>query len=105
MSCTRLGALIRRQLKLERVSIPLPALRNKKLVFVGTPLIAALIGYSANLLLLQEPMNEVLRQNSAFRGMEVSAHYQYWVVPGVVVYDLQQNEAALKQLDRFKCGG
>src|SRR5437763_1407081 len=34
-------------------------------------------------------MNDVLRENSAFRGMNVSAHYEYWVVPGVVVYDLR----------------
>ena len=84
-----LGTMIRRQLKLERVAIPLPAMRHKKLVFVGTPLVAALIGYSANLFLLQEPVNDILRENAAFRGMEVSAHYQYWVVPGVVVYDLK----------------
>ncbi len=84
-----LGTLIRRQFKFERVAIPLPALRNRKLVFVGTPLVAALIGYSANLFLLQEPVNDILRENAAFRGMEVSAHYEYWVVPGVVVYDLQ----------------
>ena len=81
---------LRRQLRMERVAIPIPSLRNKKLVFVGTPLVAAMIGYSANLLLVQEPMNEVLKQNAAFQGMEVSAHYQYWVVPGVVVYDLRQ---------------
>lgn len=86
---TRIGALIRRQFKMERVAIPLPALRNKKLVFVGTPLIAALIGYSANLFLLQEPVNDILKENAAFNGMKVSAHYQYWVVPGVVIYDLQ----------------
>jgi len=80
---------LRRQLKLERVAIPIPHLKNKKLIFVGTPLVAALIGYSANIFLLQEPMNQVLRENSAFSGMEVSAHYEYWVVPGVVVYDLR----------------
>ena len=83
------GTFLKRQLKMERVAIPIPALRNKKLVFVGTPLVAALVGYSANLLLLQEPMNEVLENNAAFQGMEVSAHYQYWVVPGVIVYDLK----------------
>jgi ribosomal protein L40E len=83
-------ARLRAQFRLERVAIPIPNLRNKKLVFVGTPLVAALVGYSANLLLLQEPMNQVLKKNAAFRGMEVSAHYQYWVVPGVVVYDLKQ---------------
>jgi hypothetical protein len=84
-----LATLLARQLKLERVAIPLPALRNKKLVFVGTPLIAALIGYSANLFLLQEPVNDILKENAAFHGMKVSAHYQYYVVPGVVVYDLE----------------
>ncbi|HVS32341.1 MAG TPA: hypothetical protein VMS98_12930 [Thermoanaerobaculia bacterium] len=84
-----LSTLIRKQLRMERVSIPIPALRNKKLVFVGTPLIAAIVGYSANLVLLQEPMNEVLKNNAAFQGMKVSAHYQYWIVPGVVVYDLR----------------
>ena len=80
---------LRRHFRLERVAIPIPNLRNKKLVFVGTPLIAALIGYSANVLLLQEPMNEILHRNSAFLGMEVSAHYEYWIVPGVVEYDLR----------------
>lgn len=79
-----------RQLKFERVSIPIPNFGKKKLVFVGTPLVAAIIGYSANLVLVQQPMNQVLKENSAFAGMEVSAHYQYWVVPGVVVYDLKQ---------------
>lgn len=89
------GQRLRRQLKMERVAIPLPALRNKKLVFVGTPLVAAVIGYSANLLLLQEPMNQVLKENAAFSGMKVSAHYEYWVVPGVIVYDLR--ELSVKQ--------
>src|SRR6202022_3761814 len=81
---------LKRQLKMERVAIPIPNFRNKKLVFVGTPLVAALIGYSANIFLLQEPMNDVLRQSAAFQGMKVSAHYEYWIVPGVVVYDLRQ---------------
>lgn len=89
------GAIIRRQLKMERVAIPIPALRNKRLIFVGTPLVAALIGYSANLLLLQEPVNDILKENSALRGMKVSAHYQYYVIPGVVVYDLE--ELSIKQ--------
>jgi predicted nucleic acid-binding Zn ribbon protein len=83
------GRLLR-QVKLERVSLAIPHLPNKKLVFVGTPLIAALIGYSANFFLLQEPVNDVLKENRAFAGMQVSAHYEYWVVPGVVVYDLRE---------------
>jgi len=73
-----------------KVSFPLPAFRNKKLIFVGTPLVAALAGFVANYLILQQPLNQVLAQNASFRGMDVSAHYEYWVVPGVVVYDLKQ---------------
>src|ERR1043166_763879 len=69
------GAFLKKQFKMERVQVPIPAMRSKKLVFVGTPLIAAIIGYSANLILLQEPMNDVLKQNNAFRGMQVSTHY------------------------------
>jgi hypothetical protein len=88
-SKTGLWTLIRRQMKMERVSIPIPALRHKKLVFVGTPLVAALVGYSANLFLLQEPVNDILKENAAFAGMEVSAHYEYFVVPGVIVYDIR----------------
>ncbi|MDQ6800331.1 MAG: hypothetical protein M3041_05785 [Acidobacteriota bacterium] len=84
-----LSVRLRRQMKFERVAIPIPHLRNKKLIFVGTPLVAALIGYSANVFLLQEPMNQVLKDNVAFNGMHVQAHYEYWIVPGVVVYDLR----------------
>ncbi len=85
-----LSTLLRRQLKFERVAIPIPAFRHKRLVFVGTPLVAALIGYSANTFLLQEPVNDILRENSALRGMKVSAHYEYWIIPGVIVYDLEE---------------
>ena len=81
----RFTTFLRKQLKFERVAITLPALRNKKLVFVGTPLLAAIVGYSANLFLLQEPVNDILHRNSAFNGMDISAHYEYWIVPGVVV--------------------
>jgi len=66
---TPLSTRFRQQFRLERVAIPVPNLRNKKLIFVGTPLIAALIGYTANTVLLQEPMNEVLHENAAFHGM------------------------------------
>ena len=91
--------MLKNQFKLERTSIPIPALKNKKLVFVGTPLVAALIGYSANLFLLQEPMNQVLKENAAFNGMQVSAHYEYYIVPGVVVYDLKQVSVRQSPID------
>jgi transcription initiation factor TFIIIB Brf1 subunit/transcription initiation factor TFIIB len=84
-----LGERLRRQLKVERVAIPIPRFKNKKLILVGTPLFAAVAGYGANHFLLQEPMNDVLKENASLQGMNVSAHYRYWVIPGVVQYDLQ----------------
>jgi len=81
---------VKQQVKMERVSIPLPNFPKRKLIFVGTPLIAAIVGYSANVILLQQPVDDVLHSNPAsFAGMQVSAHYQYYMVPGVVVYDLR----------------
>lgn len=82
--------IVRQQFRMERVGIPLPGLRHKRLIFVGTPLVAAMIGYSANVLLLQQPVDDIVSENAALRGMKVSAHYQYWVIPGVVVYDLEE---------------
>lgn len=90
-----LRRFLTQQLRMERVAIPFPAFRKMKMVFVGTPLIAAVVGYTANAVLLQKPVDEVLASNAAFQGMRVSAHYQYWVIPGVVVYDLE--ELSLKQ--------
>jgi hypothetical protein len=37
------------------------AVKNKKLSFVGTPLLAALIGYGPNVILLQPPVDDVLK--------------------------------------------
>ncbi len=79
---------ISRFLNLEKVSIPFPALPSKRLVFVGTPFAAAVIGYLANFFFLQQPMNEILNSNASLKGVTVTAHYKYWVVPGVVVIDL-----------------
>ena len=52
---------VKQQVKLERVAIPIPNFPKRKLVFVGTPLIAAIVGYSANVILLQQPVDDVLR--------------------------------------------
>lgn len=84
-----LRQVLKQQLSFERVSVPMPAMRKLKLVFVGTPLVAAIVGYGANVILLQKPLDDILQDNVAFHGMSVSAHYEYWVIPGVVVYDLK----------------
>lgn len=85
------GAMQRllRQLRVERVFVPLPHMRKARLVVVGTPILAIFVGYMANFLLLQRPMNDILRRNASFAGMTVSTHYQWFVNPTRVVYDLR----------------
>ena len=78
-----------RQLRLERVMLPVPHVRKARLVLVGTPILAVAVGYMANFLVLQRPMNEILRANQSFHGMAVTTHYKWWFVPGEVVYDLR----------------
>lgn len=78
-----------RQLRVERVFLPLPYLRKARVVLVGTPILAIFVGYLANFLLLQRPMNDILRRNASFAGMSVSTHYKWFVNPGEVVYDLR----------------
>lgn len=78
-----------RQLRVERVFLPLPHLRKARVVLVGTPILAIFVGYTANFLLLQRPMNDILRRNQSFNGMSVATHYKWFVKPGEVVYDLR----------------
>lgn len=78
-----------RQFRVERVFLPLPHLRKVRVVLVGTPILAIFVGYMANFLLLQRPMNDILRRNQSFNGMSVATHYKWFVKPGEVVYDLR----------------
>lgn len=80
---------LKAQFRLDRAAIPIPALNKRRIVFVGTPLVAALIGYLANFFLLQQPMNQVLRASPSFEGIRVSTHYRYWVIPGEIIYNLE----------------
>ena len=98
---SRLKLWARTQLAFERVAvpIPLPHLSRRRLVFVGSPLLVAFLGFLVNFFLLQQPMNEVVRQNRALSGVRVSTHYKYWVVPGVIVYDLKGVEGPQSRLD------
>lgn len=103
-----------RQFRLERVMLPVPHVRKARLVLVGTPVLAVAVGYMANFLILQRPMNDILRGNQSFAGMSVSTHYKWWLVPGEVVYDLRSPgeglgplhvQAALLEFARNRSGG
>ncbi len=96
-SSSALGKLkesLRRQFTAERFTLRVPRLPRLKLVFIGTPLIAALLGFFANYFLLQLPLTRAVGTNDVFKGVGISAHYRYWIVPGVVVYDVKATRDA-----------
>lgn len=96
-----LTRFLRQQFRFERVSVPVPHFPSRRLVFVGTPIVAALLGYFANFVMLQRPMNEILKGNDAFNGMAVTTHYEYWVLPGTIVYDLRAVSGEQTPLDVY----
>lgn len=89
---------LRRQFTNERFTLRLPHARRFKLVVVGTPLMAAALGVMTQDFLLQMPLSRLVDASKTFDGVKVSAHYRYWVIPGVVVYDVDAERA--ENLDR-----
>lgn len=95
----RLLRTIGQRIAPERIHLRLPLLTRGRLVVLGTPLLVALAGFLANFVLLQHPMNQVIRENPSLQGVQVSARYAFWVVPGVVVYDLEGVDGSQSRLD------
>jgi len=92
-SLRSLAAHFRRQFSMEHFTMSLPHARRFKLVVVGTPLMAAAIGLIAQDFLLQVPLNRLVAGSRSFDGVKVSAHYRYWVVPGLVVYNIEADRS------------
>lgn len=89
-----LGEHLRRQFAFERFTLKVPHLPHLKVALVGTPLLAAALGLVTQHFLLQVPLSRAIEASSSFDGVEVSARYRYWIVPGVVVYDVEVDEGA-----------
>ncbi len=83
-----LGEHFKRQFAFERFTLNVPHLGKLKIALVGTPLLAAGLGLVTQHFLLQVPLNRAIEASGAFDGVDVSARYRYWIVPGVVVYDV-----------------
>lgn len=59
----------------------------------------ALAVASVNYVNLQRPLSQVLQEDSRNKGIEVFAHYKYFVVPGVLVYDLRAVQGTSSPID------
>ncbi|MGA7614093.1 MAG: zinc ribbon domain-containing protein [Thermoanaerobaculia bacterium] len=97
-SFSRFWSTLRKQLKVETIPIPIPHFPKARLIFVGTPLIAAALGYFANFFILQQPMNRILASSPVFHGITVSTHYEYWIFPQILVFDLEKIDPAQSPL-------
>lgn len=89
-----LGRHFKRQFAFERFTLNVPRLGKLKIALLGTPLLAAGLGLLTQHFLLQIPLSRAMEASSVFEGVDVSARYRYWVVPGVVVYDVEVENGA-----------
>ena len=87
-----LGKHLKRQFAFERFTLKVPHFPHLKVALVGTPLLAAALGLATQHFLLQVPLSRAMEASNAFDGVDVSARYRYWIVPGVVVYDVAVGE-------------
>jgi hypothetical protein len=58
--------------------------------------------YGFNYLTLQNQMNEVLKSDPRNKGVEVSVHYQTYINPSVLVYDLRGLSGTNSKVDVFR---
>lgn len=66
-------------------------------------LVFALVGvYGFNYFTLQNAMNEVLKTDPRNKGVEVSVHYQTYVNPSVLIYDLRGLSGTNSKVDVFR---
>jgi hypothetical protein len=71
-------------------------------VVAGTPLLLVLIGWATNYSMLQIPINQILASGTGV--FDISGRYEYYVVPGVVVLEIDEirnREEAERTLERI----
>lgn len=82
------------------------AVSNKRtkrgLGVVGGLLLLIVAVYGWNYLMLQLPMSEVIREDGRNSGVSVSAHYNYYLDPSTLVYDLHKVSGTNSKADVFR---
>ena len=89
-SRSRFSRFLSRQFGVETVRLG-PADRKKiGLVVAGTPLLLVAIGWATNYSMLQIPIDRALASETDFPILEIAAHYEYFVLPGTVVLEIEK---------------
>lgn len=103
---SRLKRFLRRQFGVETVQIGSSRRGKFGLVLAGTPLLLVAIGWATNYSMLQIPIDQALASETEFPILEIAAHYEYFVVPGSIVLEIEKlgdpanAERALSQIAR-----
>ncbi len=84
--------------------LPLPAQRKTNAppllaLFVVAPLVILAGVFAFNYLTLQRPLNDVLQSDTRNAGVDVSAHYGYFLVPSVLVFEVKSISGTNSRLD------
>lgn len=78
--------------------------RNSRrwLLLLGIPLLLIAAIYGWNYLALQSPLNEVIREDTRNDGISVSTHYDYYLNPSILVFDLRDVSMTNSKADVFR---
>lgn len=87
---SRFSRFMRRQFGVETIRLGSSKRKKLGLVVAGTPLLLAAIGWATNYSMLQIPINQALSSDSDFPLLEIAAHYEYFVLPGSVVLEIEK---------------
>lgn len=101
---SRFARFMRRQFGVETIRLGSSKQKKLGLVVAGTPLLLVAIGWATNYSMLQIPINQALASDSDFPILEIAAHYEYFVLPGSVVLEIEkldEPENAEKALSRI----
>ncbi len=75
---------------------------KKLLIAFSVTLGLALSIYLVNHFQLQSHMNAVLDSDSRNKGIDVAVHYEYYIKPSILVYDLKSVSSSNSMVDVFR---
>jgi transposase len=75
---------------------------SKKYSFLAIPLILVLIVYLTNFFSLQIKMISVIQEDYRNKGIEVSVHYENYINPNILIYDLKKVSPDKSKADVFR---
>ncbi len=93
---SRLNRFLRRQFGIETIRLGSSNRKKMGLVVAGTPLLLVAIGWATNYSMLQIPIDQALTSDTESPLLDIAAHYEYFVLPGSVVLEIEELDETQK---------